>query len=77
MKTTLIQHGDSLAVVLDKPTVEKMNLTPDSLMDIITDGRVLRLEPATDEKQDDMDELKRANEEILEEYAETFKKLAK
>ena len=45
MQKKLTRHGNSLALVIDKPVLELLGITPGTLLDISTDGKVLTIAP--------------------------------
>ena len=45
MTKNLTRHGNSLALVIDKPILELLNIEPDTLLDIRTDGDSLIISP--------------------------------
>jgi antitoxin component of MazEF toxin-antitoxin module len=45
MTKTLTRHGNSYALVIDKPILELLRATPDTPFEIVTDGRCLVLTP--------------------------------
>ena len=45
MIKTLTKHGNSYAMVIDKPILELLNTTPETPFEIISDGRSLVLTP--------------------------------
>lgn len=45
---TLIKHGNSLALVIDKPILEMLGIGPDTALQISTDGDVLMISPVRD-----------------------------
>lgn len=45
MIKTLTKHGNSYAMVIDKPILELLNATPETPFEIISDGRSLVLTP--------------------------------
>lgn len=54
MIKTLTKHGNSYAMVIDKPILELLHTTPDTPFEIISDGRSLVLTPVrsgTEEKK--------------------------
>ena len=57
MTKTLTKHGNSYAMVIDKPILELIHATPETPFEIISDGRSLVLTPirddATEKKFDD------------------------
>lgn len=48
MVKRLIQHGNSVALVIDKPILELLNVTFDTPFEITTDGRNLILSPQSE-----------------------------
>lgn len=42
----LTRHGNSLALVIDKPILEILNISPDTPLHISTDGRSLTITPS-------------------------------
>ena len=49
MIKTLTKHGNSYAMVIDKPILELLHTTPETPFEIISDGRSLVLTPVRDE----------------------------
>ncbi len=47
MIKTLTKHGNSYALVIDKPILELLNFAPDAPLEITTDGRVLTISLAS------------------------------
>lgn len=41
MVKTLTKHGNSYALVIDKPILDLLKITPESPLEVTTDGRVL------------------------------------
>jgi antitoxin component of MazEF toxin-antitoxin module len=52
MVTRLIQHGNSAALVIDKPLLEMLNITNETLFEISTDGKNLILSPQSERSQE-------------------------
>ena len=48
MIKTLTKHGNSYALVIDKPILELLKISPESPLEISTDGKVLTISPASD-----------------------------
>ncbi len=46
MVKKLTRHGNSLALVIDKPILELLNITKDTPLEISTDGRSLIISPS-------------------------------
>ena len=45
MRKTLTSIGNSLGIVIEKPILELLNITKETLLEITTDGQRLILEP--------------------------------
>jgi antitoxin component of MazEF toxin-antitoxin module len=45
MIKTLIKHGNSLALVIDKPILEVLRVTPDTPLELTTNGDSLLVAP--------------------------------
>jgi len=52
MVKTLTKHGNSYALVIDKPILELLRVTPETPFEIITDGQCLVLAPVRDPKDE-------------------------
>ena len=48
MVKMLTKHGNSYALVIDKPILELLNLEPDSPVEVTTDGKVLTISKLSD-----------------------------
>lgn len=46
MQKTLVRHGNSLALLIDKPILELLKIDENTPLDITTDGASLTLTPA-------------------------------
>ena len=73
MVKKLIQHGNSFALVIDKPIMEMLNITNETTFVLSTDGRNIILSPQTEhiQEKDVMDSLERINKK----YGSVLKKL--
>jgi antitoxin component of MazEF toxin-antitoxin module len=52
MVKKLIQHGNSVALVIDKPIMEILNITNETSFEMSTDGRNLILSPQIENNQE-------------------------
>jgi antitoxin component of MazEF toxin-antitoxin module len=52
MKKTLTRHGNSYALVIDKPILEILRATPETTFQILTDGNSLLLTPVRDPEEE-------------------------
>lgn len=48
MVKTLTRHGNSYALVIEKPVMELLGIKPDTPIEITTDGKALVLAPVRD-----------------------------
>lgn len=74
MIKTLTKHGNSYAIIIDKPILELLHAGPDSEFEVITDGRCLVLSPvraAKDEKK-----FEAAVEMVHKRFGRAMKRLA-
>ena len=51
MVKRMTRHGNSMALVIDKPILELLNIDADTPLDITTDGEVLIITPVRDKKR--------------------------
>ncbi len=71
---TLTKHGNSLALVIEKPVFELLDATAKTPFDITTDGQVLILFPVTNVAQND--DFLSALDKVNAQYPKALKKLA-
>lgn len=74
MIKTLTKHGNSLALVIEKPVLELIGADADTPFDISTDGQVLILSPVKD--ADRRKAFKAALDKVNAKYSRALKKLA-
>jgi antitoxin component of MazEF toxin-antitoxin module len=74
MVKRLTKHGNSLALVLDKPILDLIKIDANTPLEVTTDGDRLIVSP-----QRDVDDatFRAALEKVNRRYAKTFKRLAK
>ena len=53
MIKTLTKHGNSYAIVIDKPILELLQATPETPFEIISDGRSLILTPVRSAEEEE------------------------
>lgn len=70
----LTAHGNSLALVIDKPVLELLRITSKTPLEINTDGRNLIISPVDDEHHEK--KVREAMEKVNKRHAATFKALA-
>jgi antitoxin component of MazEF toxin-antitoxin module len=69
MTKKLIQHGNSSALIIDKPILELLSITPDTHLDLKTDGKSLIITPIDTIIEDSL-------KKINEKHSKTLKRLA-
>jgi antitoxin MazE len=74
MIKSLTKHGNSLALVIEKPILELLGADIDTQFDISTDGQVLILAPIKDPKRGSI--FKAALNKANTRYPKALKKLA-
>jgi antitoxin component of MazEF toxin-antitoxin module len=74
MRKKLTKTGNSLALVLDRPLLERANIDADTPLDVTTDGHVIVVAPVRDKRR--AAKLKKLMEEADRRYGRTFKRLA-
>ncbi len=69
----LVQYGDNLALVLDAEMLKQMDITPDTKLDIVVDGNSMIVTVRDEEHRARLHQIM---EEMNQEYAEVFRRLA-
>lgn len=70
----LTKHGNSMALVLDKPVMELLHIDADTPLEISTDGKALLITPVRDAKR--AVKFRSALEKTNLRYGKALKKLA-
>jgi antitoxin component of MazEF toxin-antitoxin module len=77
----LIKHGNSTAIILDKPILNILNISNDTELKISTDGVSIIITPVNENGSAkniiNNQAVQKAFEEIMKQYWPVFKKLAK
>jgi antitoxin component of MazEF toxin-antitoxin module len=73
MVKKLVQHGNSVALIIDKPIMEMLNITSETTFILSTDGKNIILSPQTENnpKADIMQSLEKINKK----YGAVLKRL--
>ena len=79
MEKKLSKHGNSRAMVLDKPILDLVSANDDTVFKISVEGKKIILEAKTKKKMKVSNDKKmqRMYEEIVEKYGPALKKLSK
>jgi antitoxin component of MazEF toxin-antitoxin module len=78
MIKTLTKHGNSYALVIDKPILDLLNIRPDTPLTISTDGKSLVVSPEGEELERSgvSEEFEQALEKVNRRYANVLRRLA-
>ncbi len=74
MTKSLVKHGNSWALVLDKPILELLQIEPGTPLEIVTNGDVLVIHPQRD--HDRQKRFQAALGQINRKYGRALKRLA-
>jgi len=74
MVKNLTKHGNSYALVIDKPILELLRVTPETPFEIITDGRCLVLSPVRGRSE--AKKFEAALESVHKRFGKAMKRLA-
>jgi len=70
----LVKHGNSWAIVLDRPILELLKIDPESQVELTTDGKTITISPHHDEQK--QSRVQSARKAVNEKHSKAFKKLA-
>jgi antitoxin MazE len=74
MIKSLTKHGNSYALVIDKPILELLRVSPETPFEVVTDGQCLVLAPVRDSKEEK--KFQSALEMIHKSFGRAMKRLA-
>ena len=75
MIKTLTKHGNSAALVIERPILELLGATADTAFEVVTDGNALILTPIKDAVRHTR--FRKSLEKVGARYAKSFEELAK
>jgi antitoxin component of MazEF toxin-antitoxin module len=70
---SLTKHGNSYALIIEKPIMELLNIAPETPLEITTDGKSLLVRPVEAARQEKFERLLK---QTCERYYEDLRKLA-
>ena len=79
MIKTLTKHGNSYALVIDKPILDLLEIRPDTPLKIVTDGKSLVVSPSNGENEERTgisEEFEQSLEKINRRFAKVLQRLA-
>ncbi|TWT41828.1 hypothetical protein RAS1_29510 [Phycisphaerae bacterium RAS1] len=74
MLKTLTKHGNSYALIIDRAILDLLKITPETPLEVSTDGKTLTIAPAADARR--RERLAAALEKTNRRYGRALKKLA-
>lgn len=74
MIKNLVKHGNSWALVIDRPILDLLKISPEDPLEITTDGQSVIVAPAR--TSDRKNRVRAARKKINAKYSKAFKKLA-
>lgn len=74
MIKTLTKHGNSYALVIEKPILELLRITPETPFEIMSDGQCLVLTPMRDTQEEK--KFQKSLEKIHTRFGRAMKRLA-
>ena len=70
----LVKHGNSWAVVIDRPILDLLKIAPESQVELTTDGKSIRIAPV--DSDDKKAKVRAARAKVNSKHSKAFKKLA-
>lgn len=70
----LVKHGNSWAVVIDRPILDLLKIAPESQVELTTDGKSIRIAPV--DSDDRKSKVRAARAKVNSKHSKAFKKLA-
>jgi antitoxin component of MazEF toxin-antitoxin module len=74
MIKNLVKHGNSWAVVIDRPILDLLKIAPESQVELTTDGKSIRIAPV--DADDKKTRIRVARTKVNSKHSKAFKKLA-
>ena len=75
MIKNLVKHGNSWALVIDRPILDLLKIRPEDPLEISTDGKTMTIAPAAGAAAADRT-VQTARKKVNTRYSKAFKKLA-
>lgn len=75
MIKTLTRHGNSAALVIERPILDLLGATVGTAFEVVTDGQALILTPVKDSVR--ADKFRKSMDKVGKRHAKSFEELAK
>jgi antitoxin component of MazEF toxin-antitoxin module len=76
MIKNLVKHGNSWAVVIDRPILDLLKIAPESQVELTTDGKSIRIRIAPVDSDNKKAMVRAARAKVNSKHSKAFKKLA-
>ena len=73
MIKNFVKHGNSWAIVIDRPILDLLKMDPEAQIEMTTDGKSIQISPVVDELKS---KVRAAREKVNARHSKAFKKLA-
>lgn len=77
MPKKLTRHGNSLALIIDKPLLQLLKISEKTNLELSIEDGALIVRPVKKQTKRSQEDIQRIAQEIMDEYADVFQKLAK
>jgi antitoxin MazE len=74
MIKNLVKHGNSWALVIDRPILDLLKIQPEDPLEVTTDGKSMTIAPAAPDSK--KTKIAAARKKVNARYSKAFKKLA-
>lgn len=74
MLKNLVKHGNSWALVIDRPILDLLKIDPEAPLEITTDGQSMKIAQVSAAPREDR--VRAARKKVNAKYSKAFKKLA-
>jgi len=74
MIKNFVKHGNSWAIVIDRPILDLLKISPDQPVELSTDGKTMTITPISPSA--DTSQVRAARQKINTRYRKVFEKLA-
>ena len=74
MLKNFVKHGNSWALVVDRPILDLLKIDPERPVELTTDGASIRITAAADDSR--KEELRKASRKVNARHTKAFQKLA-
>ena len=74
MLKNFVKHGNSWALVVDRPILDLLKIDPERPVELTTDGASIRITPVADDSR--KEKLRKASKKVNARHKRAFQKLA-